>query len=156
MTTGIVPTVCFDTTLFIPELKNRRFETVFGELVARAHRAGAVSEMKVLRDALLMRERIGSTYIGKGVAVPYARSIGVSESRLVVARSERGVEWSDAADDPVHLVLLVLSPAELGDEAHFGSVMRTASAARLQRNRQKLLDATNVESVTAVLREALA
>src|SRR5262245_11197048 len=134
MTTLIGPAV-LDPSLYISELKLRRKPAVLEELVAHATRAGAVCEPGVLRETLLLKERLFGSGIGKGVAVPHARSIAVTEQRLVIARSRRGVTW-DAPDDlPVQLVMLALSPAETSADAHTEFVCRAAAIGRLQRNR---------------------
>jgi mannitol/fructose-specific phosphotransferase system IIA component (Ntr-type) len=142
-----------DSSLYIPELKPKRKESILEELVCRAHLHGVVRDPVLLRDTLALREKLGSTCVGKGVAIPNARSVGVIEPRLVIARSRRGIEWNAADQAPVHLILLVLSPGEFSEELHGEMVGRTAAAMRLQRNRQKLIEATSFEAVTAVLRE---
>ena len=143
----------FDSSLFIPELRTRRKESVLNELVQRARLAGAVRDADSLLELLMLRERLGSTALGKGVAVPNARSLAVVEPRLLVARSRRGLEW-DAPDGlPVSLVLLTLSPSELSDEAHHGFVARAVGLSRLQRNRQRLLEAESVDAVATLVRE---
>jgi hypothetical protein len=50
--------------------------------------------------------------------------------------------------------MLVLSPAEWSDDAYFGLIARTASATRLQRTRQKLMDAQSLDAFGAAWREA--
>lgn len=145
-----------DSSLYIPELKLKRKESVLQELAERARQAGVVRDASLLRETLLKRERAGSTAIGKGVAVPYARSVSVIESRLVVARSRRGVAW-DAPDGlPVNLVLLALSPSEHSEEIHFEMVTRAVSVGRVQRHRQRILEADGFAAVAAALKEMLA
>ena len=152
MTTLIGPAV-LDPSLYISELKLRRKPSILEELVAHASRAGAVRAPGVLRETLLLRERLFGTGIGKGVAVPSARSITVREPRLLIARSRRGIPW-DAPDSAlVHLVLLVLSPAEAGEDAHAEFVSRAAAIGRLQRNRTRLLEAEAFGEVAKVFGE---
>jgi PTS system nitrogen regulatory IIA component len=147
-----VPSV-LDPSLYIPELKTRRKEAALTDLVSLAHHAGAVRGPELLLELLVLRERLGSTAIGKGVALPNARSLTVGRPQLLVARSRRGIEW-DAPDDlPVTLVLLTLTPGEWSEEAHHALLGRAAAVARLQRNRQRLLDAACFEDVATVLRE---
>ena len=142
-----------DNSLAIPEVRLKRKEAVLQELVGRLREAGALGDADLLLDVLLMRERLGSTAMGKGVALPNARSIAVTEPRLVVARSSRGVEWRAPDDLPVHLVFLVLSPAEWSIDMHHDQLSRAAGFARLQRNRQRLIDAPNATSMSALVRE---
>lgn len=152
MTLGTAPSV-LDPSLYIPELTTGRKQAALAELVARAHQAQAVRGPEPLLELLVMRERLGSTAIGKGVALPHARSLTVNRPQLVVARSRRGIAW-DAPDElPVTLILLTLTPGEWGEEAHHALLGRAAAVARLQRNRQRLLDAASFDDVASVLRE---
>jgi mannitol/fructose-specific phosphotransferase system IIA component (Ntr-type) len=152
MTLGTAPSV-LDPSFYIPELTTDRKEAALAELVSRAHQAGAVRGPEPLLELLVMRERLGSTAIGKGVALPHARSLTVNRPQLVVARSRRGIDW-DAPDElPVTLILLILTPGEWGEEAHHALLGRAAWVARLQRNRQRLLDAANFDEVASVFRE---
>ena len=152
MTLGTTPSL-LDASLYTPELKSRSKESALSHLVSLAHRSGAVRMPATLLDLLVLRERLGSTGLGKGVALPHARSLTVHRPLLVVARSRRGIEW-DAPDGlPVTLLLLTLTPGEWGEEAHQAFLGRAAAVARLQRNRQKLLDAASFSEVANVLRE---
>src|SRR5262247_567318 len=102
-----------DSSLFLPDLKLKRKESVLHEMVCAAQRAGAVRESALLHETLLRRERWCGSAIGKGVAVPNARSLAITEPRLLVARLRRGLDWSAADEVPVQLVLLVLSTSEM-------------------------------------------
>ena len=152
MVSATLPTVS-DTSLHILDLKTRRKDSVLGELSEFARKLGVAVEADVLTDTLILRERVGRSALGKGVALPHARSVAVRTSRLIVARSRRGVEW-DAADGPVHLVLLALSPADAPDDQHHDFVARIATLGRLQRHRARLLDATSEVEAATVVREA--
>jgi mannitol/fructose-specific phosphotransferase system IIA component (Ntr-type) len=150
-----VPSI-LDSSLFVPELKVRRKEAVLLELVDRAHRAGAVGLAEPLCQLLLLRESLGATAPGRGIAVPAARSLVVAETRIVVARSHRGIDWGAADGLPVQLVFLALSPAECPEGAHLDLIARIVAAARPQRARQRMLEAEGFEGIAAVLREVVA
>lgn len=151
----IVPSI-IDSSLYIPDLKVRRKESVLHELVERAHLAGAVRWPGPLRELLSVRELLGATAPGRGIAVPAARSILIHESRIVIARSRRGLGWGAADGQPVHLVFLTLSPAECSEAAHLDLIARIVAAVRPQRTRQKLLEAVGFESMASALREVIA
>ena len=152
MTLGMVAPV-LDPALYIPELRPRTKEAVLEHLVTLAHGAGAVGAPALLLELLTLREGVGSTAVGKGVAIPHARSLTVRRPLLVLARSHRGIEWDAPDDQRVTLVLLALSPGEWGEETHHAFLGRAAAIARLQRNRQRLLDAESYADVASVLRE---
>ncbi len=139
----------------ISELKNRRRDSVLGELSRRAEAVGAAREPRLLQAALLMRERLGPTSLTHGVAVPNARSFLIIEPLLLVGRSRRGIVWGTAVAEPVHLVLLVLSPPETSAAAHVDFVSRAVAAARAARARQRLLESDRPAELAELLREVL-
>ncbi len=152
MTLGTAPTVS-DLSLYIPDLKLKKRESALAEMVSFVHRAGVVRDRELLLELLRVRERVGTTGLGKGVAIPQARSVTVLMPRLVVARSLKGIDWAAPDGLPVTLIFMALAPAEWSEEAFHGLVARAAAAARLQRTRQRLLSADSPAAVAAVLRE---
>jgi mannitol/fructose-specific phosphotransferase system IIA component (Ntr-type) len=124
----------------ITDLKTRTRESALGELARRAQSVGAVRGAEALRATLLLRERLGSTAVGRGVAVPNARSLLVTRPVLLVGRAPRGLEWGAPDGEPVRVLLLVLSPAEATAAGHVAAVARAALAARPARARQRLLE----------------
>jgi PTS system fructose-specific IIC component len=144
MVLASVPTVpC--APLDVVELRHRRRESVLIQMIAAAQSAGAVREPEVLLASLARAHKLASPAIGHGCAVPHARSISVLRPAMVFGRSGRGIDWDAADADPVQLVLLVLSPAAAPLPAHLDRVAAAVHALRLQRTRQKLLDARDAD-----------
>lgn len=135
----------------IPDLKGHSRVSVLGELARQAQRLGATREPAMLRSALLMRERLGSTAAGHGCAVPNARSLLVTRSVLLVGRSRGGVEWGAEDGAAVRLVLLVISPAETSAPGHVAAVARAVEAARPVRARQRLFDSDSPGEIAELL-----
>lgn len=140
----------------ISELKTRKRESVLQELARHAQGAGVVRGVDVLQAALSLRERLCASAVGRGVAVPNARSLAVLEQRVLIARSHRGIDWGAQDGEPVRLVLLVLSPAELGASSHHDLLARAVASTRPARVRQRLLEAQGTAELAVLLREALA
>ncbi len=68
---------------------------------------------KIVLDTLKKREQIGSTGIGKGIAIPHCRSAVLDRVYLVVGRSSRGIDFDAIDGKPVHLFfLLCASPRD--------------------------------------------
>ena len=141
--------------LLISELKTRRRDAVLGELSRRAGSAHVAQEPDLLQALLVLRERLACSSVGRGVAVPNARSLLVNEPALLVGRSRQGIDWGAEDGESVRLVLLMLSPPGTPAAAHLASVARTAAASRPARVRQRLLDSEHPEAVAALLREVL-
>lgn len=140
------------TTLLLSDLGPRKRDSALQLLVSRATAAGIVREPDAVREALALRERLGITTRAKGVAIAEVRSLGVTEPAVLIGRSARGIDWDAADEQPVHLLLLALSPADLPIEAHLESLSRLAAATRLARQRTRLLEAADAESAGALIR----
>ncbi len=152
--TTIVPAVP-QRALCIPELGPRKRDSALLFMLGHARAAGAVGDVDSVHELLLLRERLGSTGVGKGVAAPNARALAVLEARCILARSERGIDWNSPDGMPVHLVLLVLSPPELPVLAHVESVASAMTLTRLARARARLLEAHGAAEMSAIIGQAL-
>ncbi len=137
--------------LFVSEIQSRKKSSVLDELVDVLHRAGVTPYPEAVRQALHQREALGSTGIGKGIAVPHARSTMVSERAIVVARSKRGVEFDSQDGNPVHLCFLIVAPPVEKDELYLQLLARVVRGVRLAKTRQRLLDAPDFEAVRSIL-----
>lgn len=100
----------FPPALFVPTLTATDRAGVLRELLSRVHAGGIVRDPEVLLAMLLQREKLGSTGIGHGVAVPHGRSLAVPRLTAAFGRHEAGVEWNAIDGRPVRLVFLVLAP----------------------------------------------
>jgi mannitol/fructose-specific phosphotransferase system IIA component (Ntr-type) len=154
MATILVPAL--DTPLCIPALGPRRRDAALLELARAAARAGHVLDADGLHASLMSRERLACTSPGRGLALPNVRSIQVIEPRLIVARSPRGIDWLSPDGEPVHLVVMALSPAEATLDAHRALLARAYAGVRLVRMRQRLLDAADVATLARRWAEAAA
>jgi mannitol/fructose-specific phosphotransferase system IIA component (Ntr-type) len=152
MTATAAP-LLLDTTLRTLDLKSRSREAAFAEIAT--HLGVDVRDASLLRESLMRRERFAATAIGKGVALPNLRTLAICAPRLMLARSLRGIGWEAADGEAVHLVGLVLSPAEVSEETHHEWLARAAGALRLQRTRQRLLDASSETARLQLWREIL-
>jgi mannitol/fructose-specific phosphotransferase system IIA component (Ntr-type) len=153
MPTELITSSAPARTLCLPDLKPRRRDAVLDALIRCAAASGMVRNPELLLGTLLRRERLYPSAIGKGIAVPHARSIAVCAAQLVVGRSVRGVEWGAPDALPVQLVWLVLAPSEMSAEFFHGLVARAVRAMRLQRQRQRVLESCTSDAVALALRE---
>lgn len=64
----------------------------------------------ILFKTLKRRENLGSTGIGKGIAIPHCRSLVVDELQLAYARKSSGVDFSAIDGEPVHHFFLIVAP----------------------------------------------
>ena len=72
----------------------------------------AKDQFQGIVDAILKREELGSTGIGRGVAVPHTKHASVHELVGAVAVSEEGVDFDSLDGEKVHLLFLLISPPD--------------------------------------------
>jgi PTS system nitrogen regulatory IIA component len=77
-------------------------------------------------DALLERERLGSTGLGKGIALPHARMASVTQAMGAFITLDQGIDFDAIDGDPVDLAFAMLVPEEATDE-HLQLLSKLAS-----------------------------
>jgi PTS system nitrogen regulatory IIA component len=98
-----------------------------------ARRAGAITGLneRSIYDVLIERERLGTTGIGMGVAIPHGKLAGLGELCGIFARLERPIPFDAIDDQPVDLIFLLLAP----DNAGADHLKALALVSRLLRDR---------------------
>jgi Ca2+-transporting ATPase len=107
-------------------LKSHTCDGAIAEIVDQLHRSHKIRDKKEILEALLKRERAGSTGIGDGVAIPHARIAELKEAVLFVGLSKLGINFSSVDGRPVHLVVLFLTPL-LETELHLKILSKAAT-----------------------------
>ena len=90
--------------------KREAIEEMVGVLVS-SDRLSAEHEGSVV-DAIMGREELGSTGIGRGVAVPHAKHAGVAEPTGLVGQSKPGVDFHSLDGEPVYTIFMLISPPD--------------------------------------------
>ena len=116
------------------EMKAAERNSSLRELVEALVKAGEIKEEDVnsIYNSLRRREDLGSTGIGKGVAVPHAKTDKVEKLVGMLGRSARGVEFAALDGEPVHIFFLILSPAkEPGPREHLRALEHISKLVRV-------------------------
>jgi mannitol/fructose-specific phosphotransferase system IIA component (Ntr-type) len=88
-------------------------------------------EARRIEEEILEREKLTSTAIGNGLAIPHARVASVDRVRAVLGRSTEGIEWETPDGQPVHLVFQFISP-KIGIQIHTEMLAKIARLAHEQ------------------------
>jgi len=129
--------------------KKRVLERV-GELLATA--APNLSSEDVF-EQLLERERLGSTGLGHGVALPHARIKGITQACGVLVRLESGVDYDAIDGQPVDLVFGLLVPHDATQE-HLQLLAKLASLFSKEEFRNQLRETKECEAVMEFIQQA--
>ncbi len=142
--------------LYIPSLQSKRKGPVLEELAQALVIGGVTRHPEVVLDLLFQREALGSTGVGKGVAIPHARSTLIAERAILVARSVRGIDFDAADEMPVHLFFLIVAPPAERDPVYLQLLAEIVRAVRLVKVRQRLLAAPDFTTIRETLLHAAA
>jgi PTS system nitrogen regulatory IIA component len=137
--------------LYVPELKSRKKAAAIEEMVAVLSAEKLTGHPEGVLEAVRMREELGSTGLGKGIALPHARSTLVTQRAVVVARSAKGIDFDAVDGRPAHLFFLVVAPPLERDPVYLKLMAEIVRAVRLAKTRQRLLDASDFKAVRRIL-----
>ena len=137
----------------IPSLRSKTKKQALEELAVRAAKLEKLPAREIY-EALLQRERLGSTGIGRGIAIPHCRHPAVKRIACVFARLETPIPFDAMDGNPVDLMFLLLAPEDAGAD-HLKALARVS---RLMREPQTILQlraAKDQASLHAVLTQPL-
>jgi len=103
-----------------------------------------------LVTAAIERERLGSTGVGNGVALPHARMPGIERVAAAFARLSEPLDFDAVDGRPVDLVCFLLAPADCGG-AHLRALARVSRLLRRPETRQRLRAAPTADALYAIL-----
>lgn len=133
----------------IAQLRAPTKRQVLQELARRAAQITGIADKRIY-DALVERERLGTTGIGTGVAVPHCRLPELTRMFGVFARLERPVPFEAIDDQPVDLLFLLLAPGDAGSE-HLRALARVSRLLRDKAMCEKLRGANSADALYALL-----
>lgn len=149
----LVNFVC--TEAILADLKARTARAAVDEMVGALVEAKAVAkaDRRRLVDAVVRREKKGTTGFGNGVAIPHAKNEAVRSIVGTVARSAAGVEFAALDSRPVHLFFLLLSNPDSPEE-HLKAMEHIFRSVKNDNLRRFMCQATTREELIDLLREA--
>lgn len=130
--------------------KKQLFQEMVSVLLTSPELDSANLTCRDIVNAAVERERLGSTGVGSGVALPHARIDGIDRVHAVFARLEVPLDYEAIDDRPVDLVTLLLAPTDAGG-AHLRALAKVSRLLRRQDLRQRLRTAPNAESLFVTL-----
>ena len=135
----------------VPLLKVKSKKQLLQDLSQRAARITGVSERDIF-DVLLQRERLGSTGLGHGVAIPHGKLQGLKRIAGVFARLAEPIDFEAIDGQKVDIVVLLLAPEGAGAD-HLKALARISRLLRDAAAVEKLRAAKDADALYAVLTE---
>lgn len=136
----------------IADLSSSFKEEALAELASKILERQPDLDRAELLKILLEREKLGSTGIGDGVAIPHGKVKSAKDLMLVFGRSLAGIDFNSLDGRPSHLFFLLIAP----DQAVGGHLKMLARISRILKDpvtRRKLMDASDAATIYKVIRE---
>jgi len=133
----------------VPGLKANGKKQALQELAGRAAALTGQSERTIF-EIVLQREKLGSTGVGNGVAIPHGKLPKLNKLFGLFARLNRAVDFEALDGQPVDLIFLLLAPESAGAD-HLKALARIARLLRDPEIARKLRDSRDAEAIYAVL-----
>ena len=139
----------------IPELSATNKEGVIREMVESLRAAGQFrgADLEDIIRAILKREFLGSTGIGRGVAIPHTKHNSVERLVGTVALSPKGIGFDSLDGEPVHVFVLLISPQDRPGD-HLRALENVSRSLRDDSFVRSLRAAKTREEITALLDRA--
>jgi PTS system nitrogen regulatory IIA component len=133
----------------MPRLKVSSKKQALQDLARRAAEITGVHERQIF-DVLLERERLGTTGVGNGIAIPHGKLGDVKKMFGMFARLEHPVDFEAIDEQPVDLIFLLLAPEGAGAD-HLKALARVSRLLRDRAICEKLRGADQAEAIYALL-----
>ncbi|MBB3976311.1 PTS system nitrogen regulatory IIA component [Rhizobium azooxidifex] len=135
----------------IPAMKANSKKQLLQELAIKAAKITGLPEREIF-DVILQRERLGSTGVGNGIAIPHGKLKELDQITGLFARLETPVDFEALDDQPVDLVFLLLAPEGAGAD-HLKALSRIARVLRDPAMVAKLRSSDSATAIYACLSE---
>src|ERR1700745_4450451 len=148
-TGSMPPSDLVSPNAIIPALKVNGKKQALQEIAAKAAELTGQNERAIL-EILLQREKLGSTGVGNGVAIPHGKLPKLGKLFGLFARLDRAIDFEALDNQPVDLIFLLLAPEGAGAD-HLKALARVARLLRDQDIAKKLRASRDAQAIYSVL-----
>jgi PTS system nitrogen regulatory IIA component len=140
-----------DPQAVLPALRVNGKKQALQELASHAARLTDLPETAIY-EALLQRERLGSTGIGEGIAIPHGKPMGLTRIFGLVARLDKPIDFEALDSQPVDVLFLLLAPEGAGAD-HLKALARVARVLREPGLIERVRATRDPEALYAIMTE---
>ena len=109
-------------------------------------------DAELLLATLTKREELGSTGIGKGIAIPHGRSLLIDKLEMAVGRSAKGVDYDSIDHKPAHLFFLIMAPPQDPGNQYLITLGRVAMVCQELTKKKRLFDPQTPDELIELVR----
>ncbi len=132
----------------VADIKGKTKKEILLELVGPLKDTNLIDNVNAVVKIIMERERLGSTGIGDGVAIPHGKMKNIDSIICAVGRSQEGVDFDAVDRQPVHIFFLVLAPEDSAS-LHLKVLSRISKILRDPSFRKTILKLANAHEIYA-------
>ena len=136
----------------VADLKGSGKEDVINELIDLFKEDSRVIDLEKVRDAVLEREKIMSTGVGKGFAIPHGKTNAVNDILAAFGKTNRPIEYDSLDGHPVYLVFLLVGKDNLVSK-HIKLLSRISRMMNKDEFREKLITAKSSDEIFEIFKK---
>ena len=136
----------FSEQFYISDLKSKEKKDVLKEMVTPLVEHGLINRENILLETLYQRETLGSTGIGRGVAVPHCRTLAANDLHVIVGLSKNGIPYDSVDKKDVHLLFLIVAPPHDESNLYLPLLGKIVELVRDNKLRKKLMHVDDFET----------
>jgi fructose-specific phosphotransferase system IIA component len=132
------------------DLKGETKEEIIGELVESLGVGEVITDQDKVLQAVLEREKIMSTGIGDGIAIPHGKSDAVVKLAAALGTQKRGVDFESLDGEPAYVFFLLVSPANVSGP-HIKALARISRLLKNDEFKKKLIGAASADEMMSII-----
>lgn len=140
----------FSEDLFVPSLKAKNKSQSLKELSQLFVDSKLIRNQDIVTEMLEKRETLGSTGIGKGVAIPHGRTTAAVDVSIAFGKTDKGIDFKAVDKKPVHLIFVVLAPPIDEHNRYLPILGKLVEVLSDKKNRKKLMEVETYEDLISV------
>jgi PTS system nitrogen regulatory IIA component len=137
----------------VADIKGVTKREILFEMVETLKKAKLIDDIEPVVEIIMEREKLGSTGIGDGVAIPHGKMKKLNTILCVAGRSKEGVNFDAVDRRPVHIFFLVLAPEDSAS-MHLKVLSRISKVLRDQSFKKKILKLADAHDIYTNIIEA--
>ena len=135
-----------NSKVVIADLKSEKKEEVINELIDLFKDDPRIIDLEKVRTSVLDREKVMSTGVGKGFAIPHGKTSAVTDIIAAFGKSNKDINYDSLDGEPVNLIFLLVGKDSLVS-THIKLLSRISRLMNKDDLRQRLIEAKNIEEI---------
>jgi len=141
-----------DEKFILTGFKSDQKEKIINELIDLYNKSDKVNDLEKVRMAVIEREKVMSTGVGKGFAIPHGKTNAVNDVIAAFGKTEREIDYDALDGKPVHLIFLLVGRDDMVSK-HIKLLSRISRMMNKDEFRTKLINANSKKEIIEIFKE---